>query len=42
MASTSGEPDLFRLANIGHGYVETVSEFLIKFQRSILALTVLN
>lgn len=24
MASTSGEPDIFRLANIGHGYVETV------------------
>lgn len=25
MASTSGEPDLYRLASIGHGYVETVS-----------------
>ena len=28
MASTSGEPDLYRLANIGHGYVETVSSYL--------------
>ena len=25
MGCTSGEPDIYRLANIGHGYVETVS-----------------
>jgi hypothetical protein len=28
MGCTSGEPDIYRLANIGHGYVETVSAIL--------------